>query len=499
MNALDKAIAWFAPKLALDRARARAALSVVRGYDGAKVGKRTGPWVTSSSSANSEIATGGKTLRARARDLVRNTPHAARIVDVAAAHVVGTGIRPIFSAGSKLATRRVREAWRDWEEQADAAGWSFPSAQELAVRSMVEAGECLVRLVSVKPSGRSTLPLRVAVMECDQIDDTKDRAALGQSGARLGIELDRWRKPTGYWLYDDNPQETPSVVRSQLVAADDVCHVFRRLRPDQVRGVSWLAPVILAARDIADLQEAVIVKARIEACFAGMITSPETESSAFTPGDVREEDGKRITALSPGKIFYLQPGEDVKFASPTPSPMYEPVMQHTLRAIAAGAGLTYDQVTGDLTQANYSSLRAGKIEFRRLIEQLQWGVVIPRLCTPVVERFIAFARMGGIIREGVTVDVSWVTPANEPIDPKKDLEADIMAVRAGRMTPQEFIAGWGRDPEEVVSGWSDFIAQIDAAGLVFDIDPRRRSQSGQATTSGTGAADAPADPATPPP
>ena len=66
----------------------------------------------------------------------------------------------------------------------------------------------------------------------------------------------------------------------------------------------------------------------------------------------------------------------------------EPATQSATRALAAFcAGLTYDQVSGDLTQANYSSLRAGKIEFRRLCEQVQYGMLIPMLVRPIAERF----------------------------------------------------------------------------------------------------------------
>jgi capsid protein len=39
-----------------------------------------------------------------------------------------------------------------------------------------------------------------------------------------------------------------------------------------------------------------------------------------------------------------------------------------LRAVAQGFGLTYDLLTGDLRQANYSSLRAGRLAFKRRLE-----------------------------------------------------------------------------------------------------------------------------------
>jgi len=148
--------------------------------------------------------------------------------------------------------------------------------------------------------------------------------------------------------------------------------------------------------------------------------------------------------------------------------------------VASGAMVTYDQLTGDLRQANYSSLRAGKIEFRRLVEQLQWLCVVPMMMRPICDRFLLRAVQLGVLRErreGFAYD--FVMPAVEPIDPKKDLEADILAVRSGRLSPQEFIAGWGRDWREVVDDTAAFLKIADELGLVLDIDPRKVSAGGQ--------------------
>jgi capsid protein len=99
-------------------------------------------------------------------------------------------------------------------------------------------------------------------------------------------------------------------------------------------------------------------------------------------------------------------------------------------AFTVGTGLTYDQVAGDLTQANYSSLRAGRIEFRRLCEQVQYGMLIPMLVWPIADRFHAQGPLLGLWDAEAPSGVSHVPPAHETIDPLKDTTALIAQVRA---------------------------------------------------------------------
>ena len=91
-------------------------------------------------------------------------------------------------------------------------------------------------------------------------------------------------------------------------------------------------------------------------------------------------------------IEYLEPGKDVKFATPSANGDYADYMRMQLHAVAAGVGLTYELLTGDLSQVNYSSIRAGLIEFRRRMEALQWQLIVPGLCQPVWSRFVNWRR-----------------------------------------------------------------------------------------------------------
>jgi lambda family phage portal protein len=158
---------------------------------------------------------------------------------------------------------------------------------------------------------------------------------------------------------------------------------------------------------------------------------------------------------------------------------YAEYMRVQLHAIAAGVGLTYELLTGDLSQVNYSSIRAGLLEFRRRMEALQWQLLVPGLCRPAWQRFVATAQVIGALPAG-TIDAEWTAPRFEAVDPLKDIQADILAVRAGLMTLKEAIARQGYDPAHVLAEIGATDAELDALGIVLDTDPRKATKTGAA-------------------
>ena len=264
---------------------------------------------------------------------------------------------------------------------------------------------------------------------------------------------------------------------SQPVPASSVLHLFDRLRPGQVRGVPWFAPVILKLRDLDEYDDAELVRKKIEACFAAFVTGADDEETLGSAAT--DADGRRVESFEPGMIEYLAPGKDVKFATPSHAGGYAEYMRVQLHAIAAGVGLTYELLTGDLCQVNYSSIRAGLLEFRRRMEALQWQLLVPGLCRPVWQRFVATAQAIGALPAG-TIEAEWTAPRFEAVDPLKDIQADILAVRGGLMTLKEAIARQGYDPAHVLAEIGATNAELDALGIVLDTDPRKATKTGAA-------------------
>jgi lambda family phage portal protein len=492
MNLLDRAIGYIWPQTGMARARARHAIRI---YEGASTGRRAASWSAIGSSANTELQSAIRPLRDRSRDLTRNTPHAARMLDIVAAHAVGNGLVPVSTTGSDKIDNKVMELWEEWNKHADVTGrMTFYAMQVLAVRSMVESGEVVARFIDTPLNEKTCVPFQIQLLESDFIDHYRDgiygTAAGGPKSlkiSRLGVGLGEYDKWVGLWLWPYHPGEMTTIhtvsLNSEFIERDNLLHVFKVLRPGQVRGVPWFTPIMTTARDNSDFMDAVNVKARVEACFAGFITNDDSSMPLLdqTPGDsVIGMPNVGTTSLEPGMLKELRSGQDIKFATPTSTSQVDTILLNNLQAMAAGVGCTYDQITGDLRQANYSSLRAGKLDFWRLIGQLQTITLIPMLCQPTWDRFISRAILAGRLpqrRGGYPCD--WVVPAKEMIDPKKDFDASKNAVRAGAMTPQQFMASFGGNWRDNLTDFKAFFEMAHEAGVTLDIDVARVDQHGR--------------------
>jgi lambda family phage portal protein len=495
MNLLDAFIGVISPEAGLRRWQARSALAATRGYDAAEQGRRTSSFRRGEKSANASLSRALPLLRERSRELVRNTFIGARALDVHATHIVSADLSVRFS-GTGPAVRQAQALWDEWAKACDVEGeTNFTGLLALLVRASLEGGDSILRMLDRPLKDGRPVPLALHVGEGDLIDETRDAGTISGAAqhARLGVELGEHDERLGYWLHQIAPGEPFRFARnvvpmSTLVPREQVCHLYRRLRPGQVRGVPLFAPVLMLARDFADVMDALVVKSRLEASIGVFVKSNESASSVGAAIKGGGNDAStRIEQIRPGLIQYLRQGEEMQAFAPASNTAFEPLARSALMGIAAGSGLTYHQLTGDLSQANYSSLRAGLLEQRRFTADVQWHSLAPQVLDRVIARFIDRAIMAGRLRPrlgGYPCQV--IMPAHEPVDPKKDLEADILAVRAGRMSPQDFIGAWGRDWREVMAEYAEFFAEADKAGAIFDTDARKRTRTGQQITEAPG-------------
>ena len=462
--------------------RGNTASTAGRAYTAAQDMRSSSAWLPPGTSANAEVGMAGQAIARRARDAVRNDPYAARIADLWTGNAIGTGIN------TRWPDKPHGDAWRKWADgtACDAERrLNLYGIQALVMRAVVESGEALVRFIPTVPTVADPVGLRLQVLEADHLDWSRTGVIDGAVVVH-GIEIDDSGAPVAYWLFPRHPGSVWPVAlagpfASLRVPAHDVLHIYRKRRPGQLRDVSWLAPALMRLRDLGDYEAALLMKAKIEACLAAVVN--EDGDDAMTgpgPSLLRDAQGRAVESFEPGMILYRRGSGAVDVVNPSGGGSHTAFARRALEAAAVGTGLTYDQVAGDLTAANYSSLRAGKIEFRRLCEQVQYGMLIPMLVQPIAERFHAQGALLGLWGPDLPDGVSHVPPAHEMIDPLKDTTALIAQVRAGFVPQPEAVGAFGYDWHQVVEMIRTANALLDDAGVSLDTDPRRVAKSGSA-------------------
>jgi lambda family phage portal protein len=479
---IDRILEGFAPRWAAERVAARMSLENMRrfsarDYYGASRGRGTENWNVSGSDADTEVGKAAPLLRARSRDLVRNNPIAANAVQVLVSSMVGAGIRPRATTPDPDVNKRINALFAEWSTRCDFYGLTdFYGLQSLAVRQMIEGGE----VISLRQHGRGmTVPLQIQLKEADHLDDAKLETGNGARRIIQGIEYDADGRRVAYWLLPDHPGSLNRTLsdrtQSVRVPAAQVAHMFERQRL-QNRGVPWAAPVMRTLRDMDDWQVAELVRKKTEACLVGIVIGGDSDTPIAPK--VQRSDGSQAEQFEPGMIAYANGAQDIKFNQPTGSGGLYEWMRVQGTIVSAGFRVPYALLTGDLSQSNFASSRVGLNEFRRMIDMMQWQIVIPMFCQPVWEWFVESAQLAGQISLD-NVPVEWDPPSFESVNPLQDANADLIDVRSGFCSMPQMIAKRGYDPDAILDEQAAFLAKADALGLVFDTDPRRVSRGGQ--------------------
>lgn len=462
-------------------------------YDGATAGRRAHGWYAASSDANVELMGALIWLRNRSRDLVRNNPYAAKAMEELVGNTIGTGIVPQAKTGNAALDKIIDGEWPYFVENCDTPQrLDFYGMQSLVLRSSAESGEELVRFRPRLTQDNLRIPLQLQLLEADFLDQARTMG-LVNGHVMQGVQFDMIGRRVAYWLFSYHPGGVLILnprggIISQPVPADQIMHVYRVLRPGQVRGIPWMTPSMMAFRDLDDYCDAERVRKKIEACVVAFVTQTEgmTGSPLGIKRDVSPITGDRVESFEPAMIEYMKPGEDVKFNNPPASGGYREYKMTELQGIMAGIGMPYELGTGDMSQVNYSSWRGGMLGLRNNVENLRWLTVIPQFAMPVRRRFIDTLILQGKIPDKAMADPSislyqtqWTAPRFESVDPVKDAEAVLKDVRMGRKTWFEAVIENGYDPAVQLDQIALFNKLLDKKEIILDSDPRNTTLRGQ--------------------
>ncbi|HWB47539.1 MAG TPA: phage portal protein [Stellaceae bacterium] len=413
------------------------------------------------------------TVRQRARHSYQNNAYAHNGVDAWIANTIGAGINASSAAPDADTRQMIGERFTRWCEVADSDGRTdFFGIQTTAFQDVVVAGESLVALLSDPLNGA----LRLKILPPERLDSSKNSEANPRIVA--GVEMDANDRRLAYWITQ------PNSYASIRVPAESILHVFKASAPSQVRGISWLAPVLLNLNEEDGLRDALLMAARISACFAGFLTDQNTNGGPI-PFDGVQTGSTLVGGLEPGQIKVLPSGMSIQWAQPAAVKQGIELAKLTIEAVASGLGCPAHLVSSDLSNANYSSLRAGLVEFRQRIEQVQFHVLVPQLLSPIWKRWLIGEYLSGAIDlprgdlESLLA-VNWYPPALPWVDPLKDLQSEVLAVSSGLKSRRQAVAERGYSVEQLDEEIAQDNAREGRLGLVFGdgtVTPRPNTQT----------------------
>lgn len=481
---------------AAPKARAAAPIGrfASRMYASARSSRLTAGWTGGNSSADAELVTSLTVLRSRSRALVRDSSYAKRARLLVVNNVIGTGIglqAQVRTTRDEL-NRRVNEdiesAWSEWccADSCHTGGrLGFAMFERALMAQVFEAGEVFVRK-HYRAFGDSRVPLALELIEAERLaDDLQVPGMAPASGniLRMGVEMDRFYRPVAYYIRSRHPSEIrwtgDAYDQVERVPADQIIHLAVIDRWPQTRGEPWMHAVARRLNDMDGYSEAELIRARSQAVRMGIIETAE-DSTAF--GE-EQADGSVEMELEPGTIQRLNPGEKWHDSAPTaPNPQLDPFMRYMLREVAAGCGPSYESLSRDYSQSNYSSSRLALLDDRDLWRVYQsWFIsdfrqkvhrewlraaVLARAITSIsVEQYAADPLRFQSVRYKPR-GWSW-------IDPTKEVEAYKEAIKAGLTTLTDVIAATagGQDIEDVLDTRARELELAEERGLTFDTDP----------------------------
>ena len=443
---------YISPVSGLKRKNARELLK--REYDAASTKRRVQDWKTTNSSANSEIGAALVTIRNRARSLRRNNAYAAKIIQSLASNVIGTGILASSSDSDFLS---LYNKWADSTDADSGNRTNFYGLQKQAFEGLTESGEVLIIRQYDK---KKVLPLRLKILESDFLDRSKHD--LGKNLIQ-GVQFDNAGTVTGYYLFDKHPGDVSS--QSKLIKAEDVIHLYRVDRPGQVRGISWLSPVMIQLKKLSDYEDALLEKQIISNLFTGFIYDTN-DTGAGTTTQV---------SLEPGSMMTLPPGKQIEFSAPPQPSAPESYLGHILKGISAGVGLPYEILTGNLSEVNFSSARISWGEFQRLIDDWRWNLLVPQLLNRVWQWVFEASVLSGLYRADEAPPVEFTPPRRVMTDIAREVPAILTMIRTGLITPSEAVREQGFNPNNFWQEYSDDLKKLDELGIVLESDCRKDS------------------------
>ncbi|WOE76313.1 phage portal protein [Alterisphingorhabdus coralli] len=500
-------------------------------YDGAnRFDRELALWAPPITSADNEILPAKAMADARTRDTMRNDAYISNIGSIHQNYIVGS----VFLLNAKPSTRVLWGQADDvWEEE-------FQEEVEEKFTLWAESSECwvdatrrntfseMVRLVTgINFMGgesfsavewlreESDRPFNTAILLLDNERITTPPTAQFDVRVRGGVRRNKRGRPLGYYVRQAHPSDfrDPDVHDFKYVRANrpwgrkQIIHIFEQVRPDQTRGISELTAMLRETYQARKIRDVALQNMIVNSSYAAAIESDLPTDVIFNliGGGNVTNDGRVEEAISTymdsylstvaqyvGKSKYAQlDGVKIPHLPPGSKLNLMPVgkggllgtefEQSLLRYLAAGSGVSGEQVSRDYSRTNYSSIKAALAD-TQLYMASKKKIIADRWATAVFKLWFEEAYNRGAIEtlnrpnapnyydplmaEAYTA-CDWIGASRGQIEELKETQAAIARLNAGISTREIEIARFGRDYRKVFRQIAREQRMADELGLDF--------------------------------
>lgn len=463
MGFIDSIIATFSPERAYRREAYRQAYDYLRNYDAGNFDRPNQNWRVMNQSAELTDRYSRDDVKARARDLERNSDIMNSVAGAFKRNVVGGGFSIQAKTEEPELNKQIERAWKRWNKKQNCDVTGTQSLNQI-IRMAVERKKIDGGILFVKRYTKDGfVPFKLQMIEVDELDISTANPRTTGNKVVGGIEYNEWNKPVGYYIkqYDIDGYGMREPV---FVDAKDVIFYFTKRRPTQLREMSDMAATIPRIRDVNEFMMAVAVKQRIEACLSIFIKKTVPTTGIGRTGASGEErtsyDGK---LLAPGMIKEMNVGDEIQVVNPSgqsaDATSFTKLQQ---RLIGAGQGISYEATSRDMSESTYSSARQGMIE-----DDLTYGEekeLLIEVLDEIYETFIISAVLCGAISvprfwedKERYLSHDWTQEPKPWIDPQKESNANKIALQTGQKTFKQIAAEGGRDWRDQVDDMAEVL------------------------------------------
>lgn len=446
-----------------------------------------------STSPNEDINWNNHTLRQRGRMLYMSSPLATSAIHTNRTKAVGVGLslkaaidRDMLRLSPEAAKKWQRHTeaefrlWAGRKDACDAIGINnFDALQQLALVSWLMSGDVFPLLQRRPPDAIRPYSLRIHLVEADRIRTPIEYGGVTypnitngknpNNGNRIfdGVEVDSYGMVTAYYIHSSYPWELTSKddkwerveVYGKRTGLPNILHIMSSERPDQYRGVTYLAQVMEPLLQLRRYTDSALTMALVQSYFtAWIITRSNPEEIPFnetSSGDLvgvggsgadEMPKGEHEYGMAAGTINVVPEGEDVKFGNPTmPIASFDTFVKTFCKLIGAGLGIPYDVLVKEYN-SSYSAARAALLDaWEDFRMRRKWFV--DDFCQPIYEVWLAEAVARGRVKAPGFFDdpliraawcgAQWIGPVQGSLDPLREAKSAVLQIQHGLKTHEQ--------------------------------------------------------------